>query len=55
MSDRLLLVAWAMSDNPTDGELKCLTGHNVRNECPTRNRRGIGLTKGLRAMKVGVF
>lgn len=47
MSDRLLLVAWAMSDNPTDGELKCLTGHNVRNECPTMKQMGNRANKGV--------
>lgn len=47
MSDRLLLVAWAMSDNPTDGELKCLTGHNARNECPTMKQMGNRANKGV--------
>lgn len=40
MSDRLLLVAWVMSDNPTAGERKCLRGHKVRDECPTMKQMG---------------
>lgn len=29
-----------MSDNPTDGELKCLTGHKIRDICPTMKQMG---------------
>lgn len=40
MSDRLLSLAWLMSDNPTDGELKCLTRHKARDKCPTKKQMG---------------
>lgn len=29
-----------MSDNPTAEERKCLTGHKVRDECPTKKQMG---------------
>lgn len=40
MSDRLLLIAWVISDNPTAEERKCLTGHKVRDERPTEKQMG---------------
>lgn len=40
MSDRLLSLAWLMTDNPTDGELKCLTRHKARDKCPTMKQMG---------------
>lgn len=30
----------SMSDNPTAGELKCLTWHKARDECPTMKQMG---------------
>ena len=34
-----------MSDNPTAEERKCLTGHKVRDECPTKKQMGNSANK----------
>lgn len=36
---------WEMSDNPTAEERKCLTGHKVRDECPTKKQMGNSANK----------